>query len=337
MVSDSNYHFLMKKYLGAAILATSALAGCNYKLDIPLEYPTPPPQAQATPAPALTLRTDPELENQFASIATDAKGEVGVAAVVIETGEAAFLNGDERFPMQSVYKLPIAMAVLEKVKRGQLGLDEKIGVTKEDMVRKGMRSPLRDENPNGGEFTIRELIRLSMVESDGTASDVLMRVTGDVGETQAFLTRIGIFEIRVEDPEKEIGRDWNVQYRNYATPAAAVELLRWLKISAEADRTDNADIEEAPMAMLLKFMSESNTGAARIKSLVPNGTVAHKTGTSGTRNGLTSATNDIGLITLPNGNHIALAVFVSDSTADEKTREAVIARLAKAAWDRWSK
>lgn len=307
-------------------------------MDIPLEYPTPPPPAQSTPAPALALRTDPELEKQFAAIASEIEGEVGAAAIVFETGEAAFLNGDERFPMQSVYKLPIAMAVLEQVNRGRLDLDEKIGVAKDDMVRKGMRSPLRDGNPEGGEFTIRELIRLSMVESDGTASDVLMRVAGDAGEVQSFLTRSGIFEMKVEDPEKEIGRDWQTQYRNYATPAAAIELLRWLKVSADAEQTNPPNAVESPWGLLLQFMADSNPGAARLKGLLPKGTVvAHKTGTSGTQNGITAATNDIGIITLANGNHAAVAVFVSDSTAGEKTREAVIAEIARAAWDRFSK
>jgi hypothetical protein len=61
--------------------------------------------------------------------------------------------------------------------------------------------------------------------------------------------------------------------------------------------------------------------------------VMHKSGTSDTRNGLTSATNDIGLITLPNGSRLAIAVFITDSTADEATRDAVIARIAKAAYD----
>ena len=84
-------------------------------------------------------------------------------------------------------------------------------------------------------------------------------------------------------------------------------------------------------------MAASNTGPRRLKGLLPTGTVvAHKTGTSGTENGETAATNDIGIITLPNGRHIAIAVFVSDSPADEGTREGVIARIAKAAWDKTS-
>ena len=33
---------------------------------------------------------------------------------------------------------------------------------------------------------------------------------------------------------------------------------------------------------------------------------------------------------------LAIAVFVSDSTADADTREGVIARIARAAWDCWA-
>ena len=65
--------------------------------------------------------------------------------------------------------------------------------------------------------------------------------------------------------------------------------------------------------------------------------VAHKTGTSRTVDGVTAATNDVGLVTLPKGRHLAIAVFVSDSGANDAVREEVIAKVAKAAWDEWSK
>jgi beta-lactamase class A len=65
--------------------------------------------------------------------------------------------------------------------------------------------------------------------------------------------------------------------------------------------------------------------------------VAHRTGTSSTVNGVTAATNDVGLVTLPNGNHLAIAVFVSDSKADMVTREAAIAKISKMMWDEWNK
>jgi beta-lactamase class A len=70
-----------------------------------------------------------------------------------------------------------------------------------------------------------------------------------------------------------------------------------------------------------------------MKAGLPAGTIVmHKTGTSGVKDGVASATNDIGLITLPDGRRLALAVFVTDSKADEATRDAVIASIAKAAY-----
>ena len=41
-------------------------------------------------------------------------------------------------------------------------------------------------------------------------------------------------------------------------------------------------------------------------------------------------------INLRDGHHLAIAVFVKDSTADEATREATTAKIGRAAFDRWS-
>lgn len=325
-----------------------ALFACSGGVDLNPQFPTPAPEPWSTPLPKLVLKPDAELEWQIAEIAKAAKGKVGVAAVLLETGDSATLNADQRFPMQSVYKLPIAMAVMEQVKRGELDLDEKIGVTKEDFVRARMRSPLRDANPNGGEFTIRELIRLSLTESDSTASDVLLRVAGGPDEIQSYLALLGIRDIKIANNVKEIGKDWQAQYDNWATPAASVELLHHLAPTREAADSaltlikKGAPTESYPQREAMNFVSliqqmwMSNPGAKRLKGLLPKGTiVAHKTGTGGTQNGITGATNDIGIVYLPNGKHFAIAVFVSDSPADERTREAVIAKIAKACWDRW--
>jgi beta-lactamase class A len=127
----------------------------------------------------------------------------------------------------------------------------------------------------------------------------------------------------VLDTEQAFTRDHSLQFRNYATPDAAVALLRALH--------ERRGVSEASQALLLKLMTESTTGPKRLKGLLPPGTlVAHKTGTSGTEKGITAATNDIGIITLPNGKHLAIAVFVADSPADEATREGVIAKIALA-------
>jgi beta-lactamase class A len=271
-----------------------------------------------------------ELQEQIEQIAAAARGHVGVAAVVLETGDTISLNRQDHFPMQSVYKLPIGMAVLKQVEAGKVKLEQQVPVTKVDFVRAGQHSPIRDKHPNGAELSVSELLRYAISESDGSASDVLMRLAGGPKAVQAYLNDLKITEWIVLNTEKEIGQDWQTQYRNWASPEAAVALLRSLH--------ERRGLSETSQALLLKLMIESTPGAKRLKGLLPAGTiVAHKTGTSGTDKGVTAATNDIGIITLANGHHVAIAVFVSDSPADEATREGVIAKVAKAVWDSWCK
>ena len=51
---------------------------------------------------------------------------------------------------------------------------------------------------------------------------------------------------------------------------------------------------------------------------------------------ITSVVADIGIIQLPDGRHIILAVYINDSVSDGSTREHVIADIAKAVCERWT-
>lgn len=269
-----------------------------------------------------------ELQEQIEQISRTAQGRVGVAATVLETGQSVALNGDEQFPMQSVYKFPIGMAVLAQVDQGKLNLEQRVQVETNDFVSELQHSPIRDENPQGVELSVAELLRYMVSESDGTACDVLLRLIGGPEIVSEYLRNLDINNIIVANTEKEIGQDKSVQYRNWATPHGTVRLLRKLH--------EGQGLSESSQALLLQLMSETPTGLKRIKGRLPEETVvAHKTGTSRTVDGITAATNDVGLISLPNGNHMAIAVFVSDSRADDVTREDVIAKVARLLWDEW--
>ena len=68
------------------------------------------------------------LERKFDQIADTIKGNIGISALHIETGESISFNGDEKFPMQSVYKFPIAMVMLHEIDNGKFSLDDTIEV-----------------------------------------------------------------------------------------------------------------------------------------------------------------------------------------------------------------
>jgi beta-lactamase class A len=166
--------------------------------------------------------------------------------------------------------------------------------------------------------------------SEKLSTDALLRLIGGPKVVTQYLQSLGVNDMIVANPEKEIQQDNAVQYRNYATPDAAIILLRKFH--------EGQGLSKSSQALLLRWMTEGSTGKKRIKGLLPKGTVvAHKTGTSKTVDGMAGATNDVGLVTLPNGNHLAIAVFVSDSKADLATREAAIAKVSKVAWDEWNK
>jgi len=266
------------------------------------------------------------LKNQIIQIAKQSKGIVGVSILGIETRDTLNYNGNSRLVMHSVMKVPIAMTVLNLVDKGKYKLDQKMKVGKGDM-HPNTWSPLRDKYPDGAEITLSELLGYMVSRSDNNACDFLLKKLGGTQTVMDYLQSLGIKGINIVASEGDMAKAWEVQYTNWCKPAEVVRLLD-LFYSGKALSKNSNDF-------LLKIMTETTTGPKRLKGLLPaDAVVAHKTGTSGTNDeGLTPATNDVGIITLPNGKHLAIAVFVCNSKADDATRELVIAQIAKAAWD----
>ncbi|HOX82140.1 MAG TPA: class A beta-lactamase [Chryseolinea sp.] len=268
------------------------------------------------------------LETQFGLIAKKIDGNVGVSAMVLETGESASYSENKKFPMQSLYKFPLAMAVLHQVDEGKLSIDQKIPIEKSEII-PNSRGSVNDKILAGIDLTLKELIWYTVGESDNTACDVLFRAIGGTTYANNYVHKIGVSDIVIATTERIQMQDDSIQYQNWATPQAMTQLLKIL--------CSTNTLSEKSRSLLLEDMVQSLPGQKRIKGLLPSGTVvAHKTGTAATINGLTRATNDSGIITLPNGKHLAITVFISDSHASHAERELTIATISKAAFDYWS-
>ncbi|WP_343674458.1 class A beta-lactamase [Chitinophaga sp.] len=267
------------------------------------------------------------LRKTIDSIATHSKAHIGVSALLLETGDTLTYRGNDHYPMQSVYKFPISLAILHQVDIGKYKLNQPVLITNEDIMPKG-RSPIRDAHPHGGvSMTLRQIIWYNIMESDGTACDVLLRLLGGTQKTNDYIKSLGVQGINIATTEKEQQSNDTTQYRNWATPTGITRLYQiFLKGNV---------LSKSSYDTLWKDLAESYPGAKRIKGLLPPGTiVAHKTGTSGTSaNGETAATNDSGIIILPNGKHLILTVFVSDSKGSDAERESWIAQISKAVYD----
>jgi len=267
------------------------------------------------------------LQRQVRDIAGAARGKVSVACGLPDSSLNCDLDPHAHPPMQSVFKLPLAVTALHLVEEGKLSLDQPLRFLPSDRILPHTHSPLQDNYPEGNvDVPLRELLRLAISESDNVAADIVLRSVGGPAIVNEYMGSLGVQGFHLEDDEKGLGRDVAVQYRNWFEPAGAVELLRRI--------SDDSPLTAEHTRMLLRWMQDASSGAERIKGKLPAGTIVmHKTGSSGARDGVAFATNDVGLITLPDGRRLAIAIFVTDSKADEDTRDAVIARIAKAAYD----
>ena len=265
------------------------------------------------------------------NIIDSAKGRVGAAIMGIENGDTLTFNNKDHYPMQSVYKFPLALMVLSKVDAGKLSLDQKIHITKKDLHPNTWSPMLKKYNKNEFDISLRELLRYTVSESDNNGCDILFRLVGGPKKVNQYIHGLGIKEMQIAATEEEMHKEWNIQYTNWSTPEAMAKLFYKFMNDSLLSKTNNR--------FLWNSLVSNIYGAERIKGLLPKGTVvAHKTGSSDTNDkGITAASNDAGIVTLPNGKHFAIVVFVSDSPDDAKTRDLIIARIAKVAWDYYSK
>jgi beta-lactamase class A len=266
------------------------------------------------------------LRQKLRTIVVEAHGSVSVACSLPNSSLNCDLNPNGHPPMQSVFKLPLALAVLHQVERGTIALDQPVRFLPEDRILPHAYSPLQDEYPDANvDVPVRELLRLAVALSDNVAADILLRIADGPKSVSNYIASLGITGFHLRDGEHTLHREVSAQYRNWFEPIGAVQLLRLI--------SDNSPLTPAHTVLLLSWM-EASVRTGRLNGDLPKGTrFAHKAGTSDVDGGMAHATNDIGLITLPDGHRLAIAVFVTDSTADESTREKVIARIGRAAYE----
>jgi beta-lactamase class A len=275
---------------------------------------------------AASATAQPSLQQQVRAIASEAQGTVSTACWLAHSDLNCDMAPDTHPPMQSVFKLPLGIAVLHQVEQGKFTLDQTIRFEPSDRILPHAYSPLWDNYPQAGvDVPLRELLRLTVSLSDNVAADILLRIAGGPAVVNRYIGSLGIRGFHLVDNENALHHQVDLQYRNWFMPAGAIQLLRMIN--------DGPPLNAEHAAFLLDIMA-APPEKTRIGAKLPPGTaIAHKTGTSDVDNGLAHATNDIGLITLPDGRRLAVAVFVTDSRADEATRLRVMAEIGKAAYD----
>ena len=317
-----------------------------------------PAFAEATPDPlapkvrdAIDQRLDARLETLVQR--KDAI-RVGIAAVHLETGATLSVNGGEAFPMASAYKLAAVLTLLHQVEQGRFTMEQMIPIDDALRVQSG---GISTSMPHPGiSLSVANLIDLTITRSDNTAADMVTQMVGGPAAITSWLKSVGIEGQRVDrdvaglifdykhlapepgrnqaqtlarvmslrddnpdEPNSALDPAFIADPRDSSTPDAMVALLTKLQ--------QGKLVDAAHTAWLLDVMAHTITGAKRVKGMLPPRTVfAHKTGT------LVGICADVGILTLPGGGHVAIAVFVKGHDDGAKA-EAIIAEVGRTIYD----
>jgi len=234
--------------------------------------------------------------------------------------------------MQSTFKFHIAAAMLAAIDKGQYKLEQKILLTPADLL-ENTWSPIRDTYQVGDSISIAEIIKYTVSQSDNNGCDIMIRLLGGTQSIQRFIDSIGITDFRIVANEADMHSNDTIQFSNSTTPLSATATL--IKLYENQPLI----LQKSSYDFLWKVMTETSTGANRLRALLPPHTqVAHKTGSSGkNKQGIYDAINDIGIIFLPDGQPLYISIYITNSRESEATTERIMADIAKLCYDFYSK
>lgn len=265
------------------------------------------------------------LEKELTAIADSAKGDVGIA--LIYDGDTLTVNNDAIYPMMSVFKLHQAVALCRMFEENGTSLDSVMTLRRSELDPDTWSPMLKDHTGEEISLPMRRLLEYTLIESDNNASNEMFVRLMSPAACDSVIAGIiprGSFEIRFN--EAEMQDDHSRAYSNRTSPLGAAILIDRVFTDTLVGKSYQDFIKSA--------LLRCQTGPDKISAALSETegiTIGHKTG-SGYRdeNGRLAASNDVAFVTLPDGRHYALAVFVKDFDGTDAEAAAIIARISAA-------
>lgn len=263
-----------------------------------------------------------DAQGRWAALEKRSGGRLGVA--VLGGGRIfAQHRGDERFAMCSTFKLALAALILREAELGRLRLDEKIPYGESDLQE---HAPVTKEHLAEGGMSALDLARATQTTSDNTAANLLLaRLGGPEGFTQR-LRAIGDSVTRLDRMEPEMNRVAVGDPRDTTTPIAYAQTALVF--------TTGDVLTPEHRTLLVQWMRETQTGAARLRAAMPaDWNAGDKTGT-GAGNAIPNKTNDVAVAFPLKLGPVAIAAYYEAPVATVDMRpedEKVLAEAGRIA------
>jgi beta-lactamase class A len=229
------------------------------------------PPEQSTPLQAILTRA-----------AADFPGRAGIWVKHVTTGETAGVRDGEIFNSASVIKIPVLVMAFQMAERGEINLDERITIRKED-IRGG--SGIFRYHDAGLQPTVRDVLLQMVITSDNTATDLSIAKVGGVAKVNAWLAQNKYADQRLTQTTGDLFAKYNA-----LTPAddrnakTNTDKSYWLgEITPKGMGLMFEGIEKKTIAAaascdaMLRMLRAQQAGARRLNHFI-QAAVAHKTG-----------------------------------------------------------
>ena len=371
--------FLHRPRRAIAIVAAFAVSACGGTV-VPASVPPPARGPVAVPRPASVpaqrndrkpvpaaataaspdagfSRPPPGLNDTIFQLWKAFPGKTGIAVARIDGDWQLAWRENDLFPQQSVSKLWVALAVLDAVDRGQIALDDRVRITRDDLTLFSQPIAARVLAEGSINPTVAELLEQAVNRSDNTANDSLQRHIGGPKEVRSFIERKKLGAIRFGPGERLLqaqiaGLTWEQSMAlNRGFEAARAKLTPEVRQAAMArylaDPIDGMSPGAAARALsrlargdllspestkyALDLLERTRTGPNRLRAgLLPGWRWGNKTGTGQNLPPITAGYNDIGIATAPDGTRYAIVVMLADTTAAVPARMQLMQAVSRA-------
>ena len=255
-----------------------------------------------------------QTEAQFAQIETRLGGRLGVAALNTGSGDRLSYRGGERFAMCSTFKWMLAAAVLARVERGEISLNQRIAFSAADVL--GF-SPVSQAHLNEGGLVVQDMCAAIVEVSDNTAANLLLVLIGGPAGLTKYLRERGDPVTRLDRNEPGLNTNLPNDPRDTTTPDAMVDTMGKILLGDALSANGREQ--------LIGWMKNSRTGLNRIRAGLPRDWIAgDKTGT-----GANGAANDNAIVWPPGRPPILIAAYLSGSPNLPGARDAAHAEIGK--------
>jgi len=206
----------------------------------------------------------------------------------LPTGANIVINKDAQFYPASLLKIPVAMAAAKKIDNGDWRWDNKLVLMATD---KDDKFGTLYKEPTGSVFTIEELIKRSLVDSDNTAHFILLRNL-ELAEVSDVYKYVGL--------DGFLDSDGRIGAKQYSVILRALYNASYLS--------------DASSQKIISFLSEESFNDYLHSGLTDNITFAHKIGIDTDR----KVYLDSGIVYLENRPYILIAMTKEKTELEAK-------------------